>query len=131
MTAVMEPAGMTRPAEDSERTESGAALSAASAELADAVDEHLVRQQAGRAVGAGLSLTGEGGLLQRLMKIVLRTGVERWRAGQRPVPSWPARRWMPRPAGGPAARDQADPGLSQAGSWREIICGSGSDGGSS
>jgi transposase-like protein len=42
----------------------------------DAVDEQLVRQLAGRAVGAGLSLTGEGGLLARLTKIVLEGALE-------------------------------------------------------
>jgi putative transposase len=67
---------MSGPAEDSERTGSGAALPAAGAEFADAVDEQLVRQLAGRAAGAGLSLTGEGGLLQRLTKIVLEGALE-------------------------------------------------------
>jgi transposase-like protein len=51
-------------------------LPAASDEFADAVDEQLVRQLAGRAAGAGLSLTGEGGLLQRLTKIVLEGALE-------------------------------------------------------
>jgi putative transposase len=76
MTAVMEPAGIGGPAEDSERTGSEGVLPPASAELVDAVDEQLVRQLAGRAVGAGLSLTGEGGLLQRLTKIVLEGALE-------------------------------------------------------
>src|ERR1039457_1517355 len=76
MTAVMEPAGMSRPARDSERTGSGGVLPPVSAEFADAVDERLVRQLAGRAVGAGLSLTGEGGLLQGLTKIVREGAVE-------------------------------------------------------
>jgi transposase-like protein len=49
----------------------GAALPAADGDLVDAVDEQLVRQLAGRAVAGCLSLTGEGGLLQRLTKIVL------------------------------------------------------------
>ena len=76
MTAVTEPAGMAGPAEDSEQMAAGGVLPAASAELVDAVDEQLVRQLAGRAVGAGLSLTGEGGLLQRLTKIVLEGALE-------------------------------------------------------
>jgi transposase-like protein len=76
MAAVTEPAGMSGPAEDSERTGSEGVLPAASAEPVDAVDEQLVRQLAGRAVGAGLSLTGEGGLLQRLTKIVLEGALE-------------------------------------------------------
>src|ERR1039457_1334263 len=76
MTAVMEPAGMSGPAKGSERTGSGGVLPPVSAEFADAVDERLVRHLAGRAVGAGLSLTGEGGLLQRLTKIVLEGALE-------------------------------------------------------
>ena len=71
MTAVAEPAGMSGPAKDSEQAGSEGVLPAAGDEFADAVDEQLVRQLAGRAVGAGLSLTGEGGLLQRLTKAVL------------------------------------------------------------
>jgi transposase-like protein len=51
-------------------------LPAAGDEFADAVDEQLVRQLAGRAAGAGLSLAGEGGLLQRLTKIVLEGALE-------------------------------------------------------
>src|ERR1022692_540605 len=76
MTAVTEPAGMSGPAKGSERAGSGGVLPPVSAEFADAVDERLVRQLAGRAVGAGLSLTGEGGLLQRLTKIVLEGALE-------------------------------------------------------
>jgi putative transposase len=76
MAAVTEPAGMSGPAEDSERAGSEGVLPAAGDEFADAVDEQLVRQLAGRAVGAGLSLTGEGGLLQRLTKIVLEGALE-------------------------------------------------------
>jgi putative transposase len=76
MTAVTEPAGMSGPAKDGERAGSEGVLPAASTELVDAVDEQLVRQLAGRAVGAGLSLTGEGGLLQRLTKIVLEGALE-------------------------------------------------------
>ena len=108
---------MTRPAEDSERTDPGRRCRLRVPSWRMRWMSIWSRQLAGRAAGAGLSLTGEGGL--------------RWRAGQRPVPSLPARRWMPRPAGGPAARDQADLGLSKAGSWREIVRGSGSDRGSS
>ena len=76
MTAVTEPAGMSGPVEASEQMAAGGVLPAASAELVDAVDEQLVRQLAGRAAGAGLSLTGEGGLLQRLTKIVLEGALE-------------------------------------------------------
>jgi putative transposase len=76
MTAMTQPAEMSGPAEDSERTGPGGVLPAASDELVDAVDEQLVRQLAGRAVGAGLSLTGEGGLLARLTKIVLEGALE-------------------------------------------------------
>jgi putative transposase len=76
MTAVMEPTGMSGPARDSEQAGSEGVLPPASAGLVDAVDEQLVRQLAGRAVGAGLSLTGEGGLLQRLTKIVLEGALE-------------------------------------------------------
>src|ERR1039457_6151284 len=76
MTAVTEPAGMSGPAKGSERAGSGGVLPPVSAEFADAVDERLVRQLAGRAGGAGLSLTGEGGLLQRLTKIVLEGALE-------------------------------------------------------
>jgi transposase-like protein len=54
----------------------GAALPAADAELVAAIDEQLVRQLAGRAEAAGLSLTGEGGLLARLTKIVLEGALE-------------------------------------------------------
>jgi hypothetical protein len=73
---MMEPAEMTGPAGDSERAEPGGVLPAASNELVDAVDEQLVRQLAGRAVSTGLSLTGEGGLLARLTKIVLEGALE-------------------------------------------------------
>ena len=76
MTAVTGPAGMSGPGKDSEQAGSGGVLPAASDEFADAVDEQLVRQLAGRAAGAGLSLTGEGGLLQRLTKIVLEGALE-------------------------------------------------------
>src|ERR1039457_3119749 len=76
MTAVMEPAGMSGPAKGSERTGSGGVLPPVSAEFADAVDERLGRQLAGRAGGGGVSLTGEGGLLQRLTKIVLEGALE-------------------------------------------------------
>ena len=76
MTAVTEPAGISGPAKDNERAGSDGVLPPVSAEFADAVDEQLVRQLAGRAVGAGLSLTGEGGLLQRLTKIVLEGALE-------------------------------------------------------
>lgn len=76
MTAMMDPAEMTGPAGDSERAEAAGVVPAASDELVDAVDEQLVRQLAGRAVSAGVSLTGEGGLLARLTKIVLEGALE-------------------------------------------------------
>jgi transposase-like protein len=72
----MEPAEMTEPGEGTERMGARAAPSAAGGELVDAIDEQLVRQLAGRAVAGGLSLTGEGGLLQRLTKIVLEGALE-------------------------------------------------------
>jgi transposase-like protein len=59
-----------------EKETAGAGLAPVSAELADAIDEQLVRHLAGRAEAAGLSLTGEGGLLQRLTKIVLEGALE-------------------------------------------------------
>ena len=40
------------------------------------VDEQLVRQLAGRARADGLKLTGEGGLLQRLTKLVVESSLE-------------------------------------------------------
>ena len=43
---------------------------------ADAVDEELVRQLSGRARAEGLRLTGEGGLLARLTKIVVESALE-------------------------------------------------------
>jgi len=76
MTAMMGPAEMSGPAQDSVRAEPAGVLPGASVELVDAVDEQLVRQLAGRAVSAGLSLTGEGGLLARLTKIVLEGALE-------------------------------------------------------
>jgi putative transposase len=42
----------------------------------DAGDEQLLRQLAGRAAGEGLSLTGEGGFLQQMTKLVLEAGLE-------------------------------------------------------
>lgn len=43
---------------------------------ADPLDEQLVRQLAGRAREEGLKLTGEGGLLARLTKIVVESAIE-------------------------------------------------------
>jgi len=42
----------------------------------DAVDEQLVRQLGQRARAEGLQLTGEGGLLQRLMKMVVESALD-------------------------------------------------------
>jgi putative transposase len=42
----------------------------------DAVDEELVRQLSERARAEGLRLTGEGGLLSRLTKIVVESALE-------------------------------------------------------
>src|SRR6266513_479030 len=42
----------------------------------DAVDEQLVRQLTERARAEGLRLTGEGGLLQKLTKIVVESSLE-------------------------------------------------------
>jgi len=47
-----------------------------SAEPADGVDERLVRQLAARARTEGLKLTGEGGLLARLTKVVVESALE-------------------------------------------------------
>ena len=42
----------------------------------DAVDEELVRQLTERARAEGLQLTGEGGLLQKLTKLVMESALE-------------------------------------------------------
>jgi putative transposase len=76
MTAMTERGGTAGPVEAAGEMAAGPALPAASAELVDAIDERLVRQLAGRAEAAGLSLTGEGGLLARLTKIVLEGALE-------------------------------------------------------
>jgi putative transposase len=76
VTARIEPAKSAASAKTSDGMAAGAAVSAADGDLVDAVDEQLVRQLAGRAVAGGLSLTGEGGLLQRLTKIVLEGALE-------------------------------------------------------
>jgi putative transposase len=47
-----------------------------SAEPADVLDEQLVRQLATRARAEGLKLTGEGGLLTRLTKVVVESALE-------------------------------------------------------
>ena len=46
------------------------------AEPTDGVDEQLVRQLVDRARAEGLKLTGEGGLLARLMKVVVESALE-------------------------------------------------------
>jgi putative transposase len=76
MTAMTERAEPVSPAEATGEMMAGPALPTANAELAAAIDEQLVRQLAGRAEAAGLSLTGEGGLLARLTKIVLEGALE-------------------------------------------------------
>jgi putative transposase len=76
MTAMSERAETAGPGETTGEVAAGPVLPAADAELAAAIDEQLVRQLAGRAEAAGLSLTGEGGLLQRLTKIVLEGALE-------------------------------------------------------
>jgi putative transposase len=76
MTAMSERAETAGPAEAAGEVAAGPVLPAADAELAAAIDEQLVRQLAGRAEAAGLSLTGEGGLLARLTKIVLEGALE-------------------------------------------------------
>jgi putative transposase len=76
MTAMSERAGTAGPAEAAGEVAAGPVLPAADAELVEAIDEQLVRQLAGRAEAAGLSLTGEGGLLARLTKIVLEGALE-------------------------------------------------------
>ena len=76
MTAMTERAEPVSPAEATGEMTAGPVLPAANAELAAAIDEQLVRQLAGRAEAAGLSLTGEGGLLARLTKIVLEGALE-------------------------------------------------------
>jgi putative transposase len=47
-----------------------------SAEPGDGLDEQLVRQLAARARAEGLKLTGEGGLLGRLTKVVVESALE-------------------------------------------------------
>ena len=47
-----------------------------SAKLGDGLDEQLVRQLAARARAEGLRLTGEGGLLARLTKVVFESALE-------------------------------------------------------
>jgi transposase-like protein len=47
-----------------------------SAEPGDGLDEQLVRQLAARARAEGLRLTGEGGLLARLTKVVVESALE-------------------------------------------------------
>src|SRR5205085_12421135 len=47
-----------------------------SAEPADGVDDQLVRQLVDRARAEGLKLTGEGGLLGRLTKVVVESALE-------------------------------------------------------
>jgi transposase-like protein len=47
-----------------------------SAEPADGLDEQLVRQLAARARSEGLRLTGDGGLLARLTKVVVESALE-------------------------------------------------------
>jgi putative transposase len=47
-----------------------------SAEPGEGVDERLVRQLAARARAEGLKLTGEGGLLARLTKVVVESALE-------------------------------------------------------
>jgi transposase-like protein len=47
-----------------------------SAEPAEDVDEQLVRQLVGRARAEGLKLTGQGGLLGRLTKVVVESALE-------------------------------------------------------
>jgi putative transposase len=48
----------------------------ASAEPGDGLDEQLVRQLAQRARAEGLKLTGQGGLLGRLTKVVVESALE-------------------------------------------------------
>lgn len=56
--------------------ETEAAEAAAGPVQADAVDEQLVRQLGERARAEGLQLTGEGGLLARLTKMVVESALE-------------------------------------------------------
>jgi putative transposase len=76
MTARTERAETVGPAEATGEVAAGPVSAAADPALVEAIDEQLVRQLAGRAEAAGLSLTGEGGLLQRLTKIVLEGALE-------------------------------------------------------
>ena len=53
--------------------------SAADEHAGDAVDEQLLRQMSDRARAEGLRLTGEGGLLGRLTKLVVESSLKgRW-----------------------------------------------------
>ena len=76
MTAMTERAETAGPVEATGEVAAGPVSAAADPALVEAIDEQLVRQLAGRAEAAGLSLTGEGGLLQRLTKIVLEGALE-------------------------------------------------------
>jgi transposase-like protein len=76
MTAMSERAETAGAAEAAGGVAAGPVVPAADPALAEAIDEQLVRQLAGRAEAAGLSLTGEGGLLARLTKIVLEGALE-------------------------------------------------------
>ncbi|MBV9313215.1 MAG: IS256 family transposase, partial [Pseudonocardia sp.] len=51
-------------------------VSADAAELADGVDGQLVRDLVDRARADGVKLTGEGGLLSQLTKIVIESALE-------------------------------------------------------
>src|SRR5947208_2547862 len=79
------PAGAQRDPRDCNlngvTSETGEALVTAvtmdvSAEPADGVDEQLVRQLVDRARAEGLKLTGQGGLLGRLTKVVVESALE-------------------------------------------------------
>jgi putative transposase len=68
MTATVEPAGAANGAKP--------AVPGADDGRVDAADEALARQLAERAQAEGLSLTGPGGLLGRLTKVVLEGALE-------------------------------------------------------
>jgi hypothetical protein len=49
---------------------------AVAADAADGVDEQLISRLAGRARAGGLQLTGEGGVLQQLTKLLLEAALD-------------------------------------------------------
>ena len=68
--------GVTPEVEETPVTDVVDVSSAADGPAVDAVDEQLLRQLSDRARAEGLRLTGEGGLLGRLTKLVVESSLE-------------------------------------------------------